>query len=353
MNVANAFELLPRFVRRVPWSVLLVGACGPSDRPAPVSMALTQESFDSAFQLVDTLKLEVDSLAPLVAVSGSAIAPNGDIVIADASERRVIVFQPDGTRRYTLGRSGDGPGEFRQPRNVAVSKSGDVLVAESQGRLHRFRGDSLVESIQLDSVVLISSLATAGDSTIYVTTTNGRSGSVVEFAGNGTIRRRVELFSSPPVREASGDRRWTSFLQVRGAACEGIIRAAASVSDSVWTVQTGTFSAVARRVAYEEYRAPRLPSASDKVDTIRPFDWIHQFDVIQGIFCSGAAFGFSYVRGVRNLGDPQVFVRTIDGETWRAYSDAPPVIAMKADTLFVLRDNGNADYILLRYAGRP
>ncbi len=326
--------------------------CGQQEARPVETGALSTIPFDSAFRLVDSVTLEVDTATPLVAVSAFAVAANGDIVIADASERRVFVYDPTGRRLRVLGRSGDGPGEFRQPRNLAIASNGDVLVVEAVGKFHRFRGDSLIETLQLDSVTLVSSMDMNSDSTMLITTSNGQSGAVVEYVLDGRVRQRVDLFTTVPVRNGPEDPRWRSFLQLRGAVCDGTMRAAASISDTVWSIDPTTLRFSAKRVAPIGYNAPRLPSAADNANTVDPFKWINQFDVVQGIFCSGSAFAFSYVRGARNIGDPQVFMLTLDGESWRAFSEAPPVIAMRADTLITLRDNGTADYVLRRFVAR-
>ena len=352
-------QVIPTFMRRSVRAIIsstvvlsVAAGCGQQEARPADSGALSTIRFDSAFRLVDSVALEVDTASPLVAVSAFAVAANGDIVIADASERRVFVYGPSGRRLRVLGRSGDGPGEFRQPRNLAIASNGDVLVVEAVGKFHRFRGDSLIETLQLDSVTLVSSMDMNSDSTMLITTSNGKSGAVVEYTLDGRVRQRVDLFTKVPVRNSPEDQRWRSFLQLRGAACNGKMRAAASISDTVWSIDPATLRFSAKRVAPSGYNAPRLPGAADNANTVDPFKWINQFDVIQGIFCSGSAFAFSFVRGARNIGDPQVFMLTLDGESWRAFSEAPPVIAMRADTLITLRDNGTADYVLRRFVAR-
>lgn len=52
---------------------------------------------------------------------------DGAIAVADGGSNEIRVFSPTGQHRWTVGRSGDGPGEFRRLSQVA-----------------RFRGDSLI-----------------------------------------------------------------------------------------------------------------------------------------------------------------------------------------------------------------
>jgi sugar lactone lactonase YvrE len=50
----------------------------------------------------------------------------------DGGNRRIQVFQPDGTFVRQFGSFGDGPGQFRDTINIAVDASGNVYVADDQ-----------------------------------------------------------------------------------------------------------------------------------------------------------------------------------------------------------------------------
>ncbi|PWN05101.1 6-bladed beta-propeller [Rhodohalobacter mucosus] len=52
-------------------------------------------------------------------ISGIAVDDNGNLYLADQSEATVHAYDPDGEYRFSIGRSGEGPGEFNaayQPR---------------------------------------------------------------------------------------------------------------------------------------------------------------------------------------------------------------------------------------------
>jgi 6-bladed beta-propeller len=55
---------------------------------------------------------------------------NGRIAIADAYGHNVKVFDRDGSLALTLGRAGDGPGEFRSPGEIAVISGGRLAVTD-------------------------------------------------------------------------------------------------------------------------------------------------------------------------------------------------------------------------------
>ena len=70
-------------------------------------------------------------------ISGLGLDTNGYLYVSDAQEDRVDVFALDGRHLATIGRRGQGPGEFRYPTSLAISPAGDLLVRD-QSRLQRF-----------------------------------------------------------------------------------------------------------------------------------------------------------------------------------------------------------------------
>ena len=53
---------------------------------------------------------------------------DGNLYILDAQNSRVVKVGPDGQFLATLGRSGEGPGEFTRPMSFSVTRSGEVRV---------------------------------------------------------------------------------------------------------------------------------------------------------------------------------------------------------------------------------
>lgn len=73
---------------------------------------------------------------------------NGNVLITDAANQRVVVFDPSGRVVRTFGEDGDGPGQFALPAGVAVGPKGDIYVADyNQDRIQKFteNGEYLLE----------------------------------------------------------------------------------------------------------------------------------------------------------------------------------------------------------------
>jgi uncharacterized protein (TIGR03663 family) len=67
----------------------------------------------------------------LVQPRGIAVDPQGNIIVADSANHRLIVFDPSGTPIRTIGSFGSGDGQFYEPRGVAVDTQGNIYVADT------------------------------------------------------------------------------------------------------------------------------------------------------------------------------------------------------------------------------
>lgn len=69
-----------------------------------------------------------------------AVAPRtGYVVVTDAANKRVVVFDGEGRTVLSFGEAGEGPGQFDLPTGVAVGLSGAIYVADfNQDRIQKF-----------------------------------------------------------------------------------------------------------------------------------------------------------------------------------------------------------------------
>ena len=90
-----------------------------------------------------------DGPGELDAPGGVAVAPNGDLFIADFYHHRVQHLRPDGTfvRQWgTTGERGIGAGEFNYPTDVALARDGRLYVADGYNdRVQVFASDGAFE----------------------------------------------------------------------------------------------------------------------------------------------------------------------------------------------------------------
>jgi hypothetical protein len=73
-------------------------------------------------------------------VSGFALDDSGRVYVADFQDPHVVVFAPDGRHLATIGRKGEGPGEFRAPTGPVIGADG-MLYVRNMSKVSRFRRD--------------------------------------------------------------------------------------------------------------------------------------------------------------------------------------------------------------------
>ena len=75
-------------------------------------------------------------------IRGMAVDSAGKIYVVDMSNYRVLVYGRDGKHIKTIGRSGQGPGEFEQPSEMRINNSsGDIYVRDMYRGIDIFNKD--------------------------------------------------------------------------------------------------------------------------------------------------------------------------------------------------------------------
>ena len=132
--------------RSVALVLVALASCGPDERDVGTSAV-----YDSAgVTIIDNpgpdqpLGVTVTPMADLIPPDSALTVVShgvtvdgvtGRIFVADRPNDRVVVFEPSGVYAGTLGRPGDGPGEFRDPDAVSMDPSGSLVVWDNRRRL--------------------------------------------------------------------------------------------------------------------------------------------------------------------------------------------------------------------------
>ena len=122
-----------------------------------------------------------------------AVAPNGDIFIADGHvNSRIVKFSKDGTFIKAWGKKGTGPGEFNLPHSIVLDSRGRLLVADrSNKRIQVFDQDGTFLE-QWPQFGEASGLFITKDDTLYVTDWQDKKAIFIGSAKDGSIKTRIE-----------------------------------------------------------------------------------------------------------------------------------------------------------------
>lgn len=98
---------------------------------------------DSMSLVADLSIGELDGDDPYIlgSIRGIEVDSEGRIFVVDRQAREVRVFSADGEHLRTIGRAGDGPGEFRTPDHVRLTRDGRIVVRDAPARFSVFSRD--------------------------------------------------------------------------------------------------------------------------------------------------------------------------------------------------------------------
>ena len=97
-----------------------------------------QQACSTDWRLSETLRIgSLDGEDALASVNDLAVSPSGDIYVTQQWAGSVTVFSSDGRLARTIGRSGEGPGEFN-PSPITLSFVGDTLWVGDWSRAQAF-----------------------------------------------------------------------------------------------------------------------------------------------------------------------------------------------------------------------
>ncbi len=102
-----------------------------------------------------------------------AVAPNGDVYVADTKDNRVEEYSATDSYITSFGKEGAGNGEFKAPEGIAVASNGDVYVADT--------GNNRVQEFE-ESGKYLAQFGNSGSTEERVTKPSG-----VALAPNGDV----------------------------------------------------------------------------------------------------------------------------------------------------------------------
>ena len=196
-----------------PFAVVLSG-CGNGEYSRP------DDSQPQQLQLQDLVRLE-SSVPGMEPMPGSKVAKDarGRFLVAPVvTPGTIAVFDSAGSFVKSLGRSGDGPGEFREVSAIQQGSADSILVLDSNGRITVVDPElELSRTVQLQARGTISAIAAAGPETVFaatllmdrsvaerITVVDLESGSVIGEAGGSLPGDTMEANYRSLARDESG-----------------------------------------------------------------------------------------------------------------------------------------------------
>jgi hypothetical protein len=119
-------------------------ACGGAgDRPA---RGAPDVPFESVFHALGRIQLEEPDSAAISGIRSLAVAPGGELLVLDRHSAQVRLYSREGRLLRSVGRYGEGPGEFSSPLGAAYGVSGELFVVDASRRVTRLAPDLALDT---------------------------------------------------------------------------------------------------------------------------------------------------------------------------------------------------------------
>lgn len=218
---------------RSPLAVLAILACLSACGREPAPDEGGAEPCDDCVGFQATGQVRLSSAPTLPSVDGLLLAgPHGGYAFVDRSVRHeILVFDPDGRYRTTIGGLGDGPGEFDRIWTIAFDSADTLWVASRGGnRLDLFGPDlEFVRSLRTEVSVQTMVSASGG---MVVAVADGLEGQVGMMDSEG----RIDVLWRDSIPRGSGYPAGATDL---ATSADGTIWFAEQYAYRVWRVDPG------------------------------------------------------------------------------------------------------------------
>lgn len=212
---------------RRPWFIALVLCAGiPRPSAAQSLLAIAEEAGECEVQLREVVRLgglgDPGTIGSRPEITRTA---EGHYVVASAENRgQLLVFESDGAFLETLGRNGDGPGEYRVPGRMRPGSDGSLRILDLVNRriTHVSPDAGLLETTDirslhgLDFVTLagerhaVSGFGQIDDGLSATTEVVGRDGASLGRLGSVAVASWVVNFFRAPIALEEQGRVWTT-----------------------------------------------------------------------------------------------------------------------------------------------
>ena len=296
--------------------------------------------FDEMFQLVEVLVPEQSPESPIALISGASW-DGGRLAIADASEGNAKLFDSDGSLIAAMGRSGEGPGEFRSARHPQLL-DGQLYMADGQlGRVSVWTGGGELEHEIDFRFGFVSDFAVLPDGRLVFAglVFADSAAAMGVYANDGTPLMHGLYTTDVLPAGADPSLPWGNLRQNLFAVSNDTAWAVSTISDSIWAVplNSDVLQPEAHRLAIPGYVAPAAPqNPLRSIEDLR--EWGNSFHGAAWPVASSELLAIPFVQGVLNYGDPAILVLRNQSGEWYALSDPPPVIAAHANQLLVIHN---------------
>lgn len=190
----------------------IFGGSGPLKFSYPRGIAITQDNFilitdndkvqklNMSGQRIMSVGKEGNGTRRFSYPAGIAISPINQLVyIADRSNHRVQVLNPDLTFSHSFGSMGGSSGQFQYPTHISIDSQGSIYVTDhGNRRIQKFLIDEkFAFCITGNGVDTPSGIAVDGSDLVYVANEGGQYISV--FTSDGEFIRSISLKGASPI----------------------------------------------------------------------------------------------------------------------------------------------------------
>lgn len=121
-------------------ALLLLSACteSPTDKSTTTEVA--------TWTVEEDLRIDEEEDYYLGSVANLAVRSDGALLVADREEHHIKVISPEGELLRTIGREGEGPGEFQSLRQVSLARGDSLYVLDGTRRLLVFTPESYTQA---------------------------------------------------------------------------------------------------------------------------------------------------------------------------------------------------------------